>query len=145
RRSQPARSAGSALPSERDRGRKGLAIGNSRHKLASNIERPTDTRTTQRRRQVMSKRFQRWVETWIEDNVNPHSNTDIESYAARAERLANKLLAEASGSGFSKIEIEEERARVLPMVKAAVSSGTDFDIDAYQLASELAQEHEDGD
>lgn len=93
----------------------------------------------------MSKRFQRWVETWIEDNINPHSNADIESNAARAERLTRQMLGEAGGAGFSKAEIEEERERVLGQVHAAVSDSTDFDIDAYQLAWQLAMEHPDGD
>jgi hypothetical protein len=93
----------------------------------------------------MSKRFQRWVETWIEDNVNPHVNTDIESNEARAERLTRKMLADAAGAGFSKFEIEEERERVPPLVQAAVADSTDFDIDAYKLKSQLAMENEDGD
>jgi hypothetical protein len=41
--------------------------------------------------------------------------------------------------------IEEERQRVPPLVLAAVSDSTDFDIGAYHLKSQLAQENEDGD
>lgn len=93
----------------------------------------------------MSKRFQRWVETWIEDNVNPHSNTDIESNAARAERLTKNMLTEAARAGFPRFEIEEERERVLRLVQAAVADSTDFDIDTYKLAWQLAMEHPDGD
>ena len=93
----------------------------------------------------MSKRFQRWVETWIEDNVNPHTNADIESNEAREERLTKKMLADAAGAGFSKFEIEEERERVPRLVQAAVSDSTDFDIDTYKLAWMLAMEHPDGD
>lgn len=93
----------------------------------------------------MSKRFQRWVETWIEENIPPGANPDIESYAARAKRMSEKLFAEATEAGFTSSEAEEERERVLPLVLAAVSDSTDFDINAYGLKSQLAQENEDGD
>lgn len=93
----------------------------------------------------MSKRFQNWVRTWIEDNVLPHANTDIETDAARAERLTKKLLADAVAANFKTFEIEEERDRVLRQIGAAISERTDFDIDAYQLAWRLSMEHEDGD
>ncbi len=56
-----------------------------------------------------------------------------------------KLFAEATAAGFTTFETEEERQRVLPLVLAAVSDSTDFDIDAYRLKSALAQENEDGD
>ena len=93
----------------------------------------------------MSKRFLRWVETWIEENIPPGANPDIESHEARANRLWEKLFAEAPTAGFTNIETEEERERVLPLVLAAVSDSTDFDIDAYRLKLELARENEDGD
>ena len=93
----------------------------------------------------MSKRFQRWVETWIEENVAPGANSDIESNEARAQRLGEKMFAEAAGAGFSKLEIEEERKWVPPLVQAAVADSTDFDIDAYHLKTQLAMENEDGD
>ena len=93
----------------------------------------------------MRKRFLRWAETWIEANIPPGANPDIESHAARAKRLTGKLSAEASEAGFTSFEIKEETERVLPLVLAAVSDGTDFDIDAYRLKSELARENEDGD
>ncbi|OYV76644.1 MAG: DUF768 domain-containing protein, partial [Chromatiales bacterium 21-64-14] len=35
----------------------------------------------------MSKRFLRWAETWIEENIPPGANPDIESHEARAGRL----------------------------------------------------------
>lgn len=92
----------------------------------------------------MSKRFQTWVETWVEDNVRP-GNPDLESYEAQAKRLAEKMLADAAGAGFSHAEIEEDRKRVTRLVQAAVSDGTEFDIDAYRLKSALAMENEDGD
>jgi Protein of unknown function (DUF768) len=94
---------------------------------------------------VMSKRFLRWVETWIGENIPPGANPDLESHEARAKRLSEKLFTEATAAGFSNAEIQEERARIPPLVLAAVSDETDFDIDAYDLKSQLAQENEDGD
>ena len=93
----------------------------------------------------MSKRFLRWVETWIKESIPPGANPDLESHEARAKRLLEKLLAEATEGGFTSLETEEERERVSPLVLAAVSNGTDFDINAYDLKSQLAQENEDGD
>jgi hypothetical protein len=93
----------------------------------------------------MSKRFLRWAETWIEENIPPGANSDIESHEARAKRLSEKLLADATEAGFKRLEAEEEMERVSPLVLAAVSDSTDFDIDAYHLKSQLAQENEDGD
>lgn len=93
----------------------------------------------------MSERFLRWVNTWIEENIPPGANPDIESHDVRAKRESEKLFAEAAAAGFTRLESEEERQRVLPLVLAAVSDGTDFDIDAYHLKLQLAQENEDGD
>ena len=94
---------------------------------------------------IMSKRFLRWVEAWVEENILPGANPDIESHEVKANRLTEKLFAEAVTVGFTTAESEEERDRVLPLVLAAVSDSTDFDIDAYRLKSELARENEDGD
>jgi hypothetical protein len=93
----------------------------------------------------MSKRFLRWVETWIEENIPPGANPDIESHEARAERLTEKLFAEAAAANFSKFETDEERERVVPRILAAVADSRDWDVDAYVLKSQLAQENEDGD
>ncbi len=93
----------------------------------------------------MSKRFLRWAEAWIEENIPPGANPDIESHAARAKRLSAKMLAEATEAGFTSSETEQEMERVSPLVLAAVSDGTDFNIDAYHLKSLLARENEDGD
>lgn len=93
----------------------------------------------------MSKRFLRWVETWIEENIPPGANPDIESHEAKANRLLAKMYAAAAEDGFTSSEIAEERDRVAPLVLAAVSDETDFDINAYHLKSQLAQENEDGD
>ncbi len=93
----------------------------------------------------MSKRFLRWAETWIEENIPPGANPDIESHEARAKRLTEKMFAEAAAANFSNFETEEERERVVPRVLAAVADSRDWDVDAYVLKSQLAQENEDGD
>lgn len=93
----------------------------------------------------MSKRFLRWAETWVEENIPPGANPDLESHEARAKRLSEKLFAEATAAGFKSVETEEEREHVSSVVLTAVSDSTDFDIDTYRLKSQLAQENEDGD
>lgn len=93
----------------------------------------------------MSKRFLRWAGTWVEENIPPGANPDIESHEARAKRLTEKLFAEGAAANFSKFEIEEEREHIMPLILAAVADSTDFDIDAYKLKSQLAMENEDGD
>ena len=93
----------------------------------------------------MSKRFLRWVETWIEENIPPGANPDLESYEAKANCMSEKIFAEASMAGFTSVEAEEERERIPLLVLAAVSDSTDFDIDAYDRKAQLAQENEDGD
>jgi hypothetical protein len=93
----------------------------------------------------MSKRFLRWVETWIEENIPPGANPDIESHEARSKRLTEKLFTEAAAAGFTNYETEEERERVSPRILAAVADSRDWDVDAYHLKSQLAQENEDGD
>lgn len=93
----------------------------------------------------MSKRFQRWVETWIEDNVVPGAHADIESDEARVKRLMAQITTEANGAGFSKGEIDEERKGIPRQLLAAITASTEFDVDAYQLQWMLAMEHEDGD
>ena len=91
----------------------------------------------------MSNRFLRWVDTWIEENIPPGANPDIESHEVKTKRLSEKLFAEAAAANFTNFETERER--VTPLVLAAVSNSTDFDIDAYHLKSQLARENEDGD
>lgn len=93
----------------------------------------------------MSKRFVRWVENWIEQNIPPGANPDIESHEARAKRLTDQLYLDATAEGFTCVETEEERERVPASVLAAVSDSADFDIGAYHLKLQLAQENEDGD
>ena len=93
----------------------------------------------------MSKRFLKWAEAWIEEHIPPGANPDIESHEERAKRLLAILLTEATNEGFTRFETEEEKERISPLVLAAVSDSTDFNIDAYHLKSLLAQENEDGD
>jgi hypothetical protein len=93
----------------------------------------------------MSKRFMRWAEAWIEEHIPPGANPDIESFEAKAKRLSETLFAEAATAGFTSLETEKELQRVAPLVLAAVSDSTDFDVNAYHLKSLLAQENEDGD
>ena len=94
---------------------------------------------------IMSKRFLRWAETWIEENIPPGANPDLEPHEERAERLLKKMFAEAAAANFSKSETDEERVRVTPRVLAAVSDSRDWDVDAYVLKTQLAGENEDGD
>ena len=72
----------------------------------------------------MSKRFLRWVGTWIEENIPLGANPDLESHEARAKRMSEKLFAEAAAAGFTNFETEEEREHVSPLMLAAVSDGT---------------------
>ena len=93
----------------------------------------------------MSKRFLRWAEDWIEENIPPGANPDIENYETRAKRLIKQMYAEAVAANFSDFETKEELERIAPLVVAAVSDTTDFDYDTYALKFLLAQENEDGD
>jgi hypothetical protein len=94
---------------------------------------------------VMSKRFQRWAEAWIEDNIPPGANPDIESHDAKAKRLMDEMYAKATAANFSDQETEEEREHIAPLVLAAVADSTEFDYDVFTLKYLLAQETEDGD
>ncbi|MEO7431367.1 MAG: DUF768 domain-containing protein [Dokdonella sp.] len=93
----------------------------------------------------MSNRFMRWANEWIEENIPPGANPDVESYDAKAKRLTEKLFAEAAAAGFTSIETGEEREGLEPRILAAASDSTEFSIDAYHLKSQLARENEDGD
>lgn len=94
---------------------------------------------------IMSMRYNKWASDWIEENILPGANTDVETYEAKTKRLMKKMIAEATAAKFKIFEIEEEWSRIAPLVLAAVSDTTDFDYDTYKLKFLLAQELEDGD
>lgn len=100
---------------------------------------------TEERWAVMSNRFLKWAQAWIEDKIPPGANHDLESHDTRAKRLMDQLYAEAAAANFSKDETKEERERIAPLVMSAVSDATDFDYDAFTLKYLLAREFEDGD
>ncbi len=93
----------------------------------------------------MSKRFQNWAKTWIEDNILHGGNPDIENYDARARRLMDEMYAAAAAANFSDLETAEERKHLAPLVLAKDSDDTDFDYDTFTLKYLLASEFEDGD
>jgi hypothetical protein len=93
----------------------------------------------------MSKRFQNWAETWIENNILPGANPDIESHDARARRLMDEMYAAAAAANFSDLETAEERKYLAPLVLAAVADDREFDYDTFTLKYVLAVEFEDGD
>ncbi len=93
----------------------------------------------------MSKRFHRWVESWIEDNVIPGAHLDVESDEARVKRLMAKMYDEAAAAGFRKPEMDEERKLIPRQLLVAIAPNAEFDPEAYQLQWMLAMEHEDGD
>ena len=94
---------------------------------------------------IMSKRFQNWAKTWIEDNILPGANPDIESHDARAKRLMDEMYAAAAAANFSDLETAEEREHLAPLVLAAVADDTEFDYDTFTLKYLLAMEMGDGD
>ena len=71
----------------------------------------------------MSKRFIRWVEAWIEENILPGANPDIESHEVKAKRLTEKLFDEAVTAGFTTAESEEERERVKRAIQEKAKTG----------------------
>ena len=93
----------------------------------------------------MSMRYNKWASNWIEENILPGANTDVETYEAKAKRLMKEMIAEAIVAKFKDFEIEEEWPRIAPLVLAAVSDTTDFDYNTYKLKFLLAEELEDGD
>jgi len=93
----------------------------------------------------MSMRYNKWASNWIEENILPGANSDVETYEAKAKRLMKEMIAEAAVAKFKDFEIEEEWSRIVPLVLAAVSDTTAFDYDTYKLKFLLAKELEDGD
>ncbi len=93
----------------------------------------------------MSMRFNKWASKWIEDNILPGANPDIETFEAKAKRLLKQMNAEGAEARFKEYEIKEEQSRLAPLILDAVSDQTDFDYDVYTLKRLLAEELEDGD
>ncbi len=82
----------------------------------------------------MSKRFLRWIDVWIEDNVRHGEGGDLEPYAVRARRIAERLLAEASAGGFPQHEVDEEKPKVVGRIEAWLSTKPSFDISEFGAA-----------
>ncbi|MNC88758.1 hypothetical protein D3C83_46100 [compost metagenome] len=82
----------------------------------------------------MSKRFQRWIEVWIEDNVASGSGGDVEPFEVRAARLAERLLADAASQGFRQAEIDEEAGKVAGLVQAKLATKKEFDLSTFGAA-----------
>ena len=93
----------------------------------------------------MSMRFNKWASDWIEENILPGANSDVETFEARAKRLIGEMFDEAKQAKFKKFEMKEEEDRLAPLVLRAVSDTRDFDYDVYKLKFLLAEELEDGD
>ena len=93
----------------------------------------------------MSMRYNKWASKWIEDNILPGANSDVETYEAKTKRLMKQMKAEALEAKFKDFEIDEEKTRIVPLVLAVVSDRTEFDIDKHTLKGLLAEELEDGD
>ena len=93
----------------------------------------------------MSMRFNKWASDWIEENILPGANSDIETHEARAKRLIGEMFAEAAEAKFKKFEMKEQESRLAPLILTAVSDNRDFDYDVYKLKFLLAEELEDGD
>ena len=54
----------------------------------------------------MSMRFNKWASDWIEENILPGANSDVETHEARAKRLIGEMFAEAAEAKFKKIRDE---------------------------------------
>jgi hypothetical protein len=102
-------------------------------------------RTPEGKEQEVRLYFVDAPESALKTYANGENNHQRVADQARALRLTRELFAAAAAGGFSKFEIDEERKRIPLMVQAVVADGTDFDIDAYVLKSQLAMENEDGD
>ena len=63
----------------------------------------------------MSMRFNKWASDWIEENILPGANSDVEAHEARAKRLIGEMFAEAAEAKFKKFEMKEEEDRLAPL------------------------------
>ncbi|MCW5696818.1 MAG: DUF768 domain-containing protein [Bauldia sp.] len=84
----------------------------------------------------MSKRFMRFAEDWIADNVRPPLNPDLEDATSRNERITRALLDLAALSGFAQKEIEEDCHRLLPLIETATATRRDPDLDRFRAGDD---------
>ncbi|MCW5718606.1 MAG: DUF768 domain-containing protein [Bauldia sp.] len=82
----------------------------------------------------MSKRFLRWIDAWIEDNVRHGEGGDLEPYAVRAARIAERLLADAAAGGFRQDEIDDERQKIPGLIETYLATKPEFDISGFGAA-----------
>ena len=93
----------------------------------------------------MSMRYNKWASDWIDEHILAGANPDIETYKDKSKRLMGEMKAEALEAKFEEFEINEEHSRIAPLVLAAVSDRTEFDLATHELKGLLAEELEDGD
>lgn len=79
----------------------------------------------------MSKRFLRWIDSWIEDNVPIGDGADIEPFEQRAKRLAAEILAAANAEGFRPDEIEDEFGKVPGLLTKRLGANVEFDLSTF--------------
>lgn len=80
----------------------------------------------------MSKRFLRWVDRWIEDNVVPGAHRDVTTTEVKAAQMAELCLAAAAGEGFLQAEIDEEVAKLKPLMAKAVNATSEYQADYFR-------------
>lgn len=84
----------------------------------------------------MSRRFLRWIEVWIEDNVPIGDGGDIEPFAQRAERFAAGLLDAARAQGFRPEEIADEEAKIPALIAGHLGAVVEFDLSTFGARTE---------
>jgi hypothetical protein len=84
----------------------------------------------------MSKRFLRWIDLWIADNVRSGSGGDVEPFEVRAARLRDELIAEAATQGFRREEIDEEAGKVAGLIETKLATKPEFDISQFGVAGD---------
>lgn len=67
----------------------------------------------------MSKRFQRFIESWVERHVRPSS---MDSYERSADDLLRQCLEEGARQGFLANEVAEEKAFIAERIKSALEA-----------------------
>ena len=77
----------------------------------------------------MSKRFMRFAEQWIEDNVRPAT---MDSFEQGADAWVAQCVAEGAKGGFSAAEIQEEKANIAAKVVKALSAEHAPDLDRFR-------------